>query len=140
MGFCTALFSQSVPSEGLAPLTHFGKLSLPIAAQQPSPVGHKSESLVPKESLVSLCPLFPSKLRGEPRNLPSPALPCSCTATAGHVPGAGPQGHNRGSGTLRAHRLPSCSFCPAEGQQLQENVLESSGKGAGDFQRRDTEH
>lgn len=74
MGFCTALFSQSVPSEGLAPLTHFGKLSLPIAAQQPSPVGHKSESLVLKESLGSLCPLFPSKLRGEPRNLPSPPL------------------------------------------------------------------
>lgn len=80
MGFCTALFSQSVPSQGLAPLTHFGKLSLPIAAQQPSPVGHKSESLVPKESLGSLCPLFPSKLRGEPGNLPSPPLPSPAPA------------------------------------------------------------
>lgn len=45
------------------------------------------------------------------------------------------QGHSQGSATSAAHPLPSCSFCLAEGQQLQEKGQGTCGGGQGALRR-----
>lgn len=82
MGFCTALFSHSAPSGGFAFPHSFWEAVPACCCSGAFPCG--AQIRVPGPQRVSLCPLFPSKMRGEPRNLPFLSHPFS--ATSGQVP------------------------------------------------------
>lgn len=117
------------PKQAFSSLNQYGKLPQPTDAQEPSPLGQGLEALVPDNFPL---PPFPSQAACGAGKLPFPSLPAQ--APLRHIPAPHHSAVTAAEQRLTSPLLPSCSsrsFSPEEGQQLQEHIAESTGKGEG---------